>query len=97
MRPQVLAVNEQAQDASGQILISLIKKAFSNHYGWKDITSENICPYGIMTCPQRIRQNKVNESFCNTGHHDMSDSLDDEQGLIVLQYIKRINNAMIND
>ncbi len=79
-------LNEQAQDASGQILIGLIKKAFSNHYGWKDITSEHV-----------IRQNKVNESFCNTGHRDMSDSLDDEQGLIVLQYIKRINNAMIND
>ena len=27
----------------------------------------------------------------------MGDSLDDEQGSIVLQYIKRINNAMIND
>ena len=90
-------LNEQAQDASGQILIGLIKKAFSNHYGWKDITSEHICPYGIMTCPQRIRQNKVIESFCNTGHRDMGDSLDDEQGSIVLQYIKRINNAMIND
>ena len=34
-------LNEQAQDASGQILIGLIKKAISNHYGWKDITSEH--------------------------------------------------------
>jgi len=84
-------LNEQAQDTSGQILIGLIKKAISNHYGWKDITSEHICPYGIMTWPQRIRQNKVIESFCNTGHRDMGDSLDDEQGSIVLQYIKRIN------
>ena len=87
----------QAQDASGQVLIGLIKRAFSSHYNWENITSDDICPYGIMTCPRRIRNNEVLESFCNGGHRDSSDCLDDVQGLIVHEYIKTIKIPIIKD
>ena len=87
----------KAQDSSGQVLIGLIKSAFKNHYHWKNITSDHVCPYGIMTCPQRIRKNEVIESFCNSGHRDSSDSIDDEQGGIVHAYVKTINSSLIKD
>jgi len=90
-------LTEQAQDSSGQICIGLIKSAFSHHYHWKDIISEVICPYGIMTCPRRIRKKEVIESFCNSGHQDCSKCLDHQQGSIVHRYIQSINSPIIND
>jgi hypothetical protein len=67
-------VSVQAQDSSGQELIGLIKTAFSRHFNWsKVLVSDNICPYGIMTCPRRIRRNQVIKSFCNGGHRDSTD------------------------
>ena len=87
----------QVQEVSGQVLIGLIKTAFSRHYHWEDITSEHICPYGIMTCPRRIRGNQVVESFCNSGHRDSSDCIDDEQGVIVHDYAKTQNSPVLND
>jgi hypothetical protein len=87
----------QAQDASGQVLIGLIKSAFSRHYDWQNITSDHVCPYGIMTCPRRIRDNQVLESFCNGGHRDSSDCIDDVQGAIVHEYLKTIKSPIINE
>jgi hypothetical protein len=88
----------KAQDASGQVLIGLIKSAFSSHYRhWENITSDHVCPYGIMTCPRRIRNNEVLESFCNSGHRDSSDCIDDEQGRIVDDYINTIKSPIISD
>ena len=85
-------VTVSAQDASGQVFIGLIKKAFSCHYNWdKLLLPDDICPYGIMTCPRRIRRNQVIESCCNGGHRDNTDSIDDKQGQIVSDYIKTIN------
>jgi hypothetical protein len=87
----------QVQEVSGQVLIGLIKTAFSRHYHWEYITSDHICPYGIMTCPRRIRGNQVIESFCNSGHRDSSDCIDDEQGVIVHDYAKTMNSPILND
>ena len=59
-------VTVSAQDASSQVFIGLIKKAFSCHYNWdKLLLSDDICPCGIMTCPIK--------SFCNGGHRDSTD------------------------
>ena len=74
-----------------------VKSAFSSHYHWENITSDHVCPYGIMTCPRRIRNNEVLESFCNSGHRDSSDCIDDEQGRIVDDYIKTIKSPIISD
>jgi hypothetical protein len=61
------------------------------------LVSDDICPYGIMTCPRRIRRNQVIESFCNGGHRDSTNCIDDEQGKIVTDYIKNINSSIIED
>ncbi len=37
------------------------------------------------------------ESFCDSGHRDSSDCIDDEQGRIVDDYIKTIKNPIISD
>ncbi len=50
-----------------------------------------------MTCPRRIRKNKVLESFCNSGHHDSSDCIDDEKGCIVDDFIKTIKSPIVSD
>ena len=49
-----------------------------------------------MTCPRRIRRNEVIESFCNGGHIDSTDCIDEEQGQI-RDYIKSINSSIIED
>ena len=91
-------VSVQAQDASGQVFIVLIRTPFSSHYNWdKLLVSDDICPYGIMTCPRRIRRNTVIQSFCNGGHRDSTDCIDEKQGQIVCDYIKTINNSIIED
>jgi hypothetical protein len=61
------------------------------------LVSDDICPYGIMTCPRRIRKNQVIESFCNGGIRDSTDCINDEQGKIVSDYIKNINSSIIED
>ena len=77
-------------------------KTFACHYNWdKLLLSDDICPYGInyslMTCPRRIRRNQIIESFCNGRHRDNTDSIDDEQGQIVSDYIKTINSSIIEE
>ena len=67
-----------------------VKSAFSSHYHWENITSDHVCPYGIMPCPQRIRKNEG-------GHHDSSDCIDNEQGCIVADYIKTTKSPIISD
>ena len=49
----------------------------------------------IVTLPRKIKG--VLESFCNGGHRDSTDSIDDEQGRIVMDYINTINDPILND
>jgi hypothetical protein len=49
-------VTRQVQDSSGQILIGLIKKSYKTICNWKDIRSDDICPYGIITCPRHDKK-----------------------------------------
>ena len=95
----VLNSTGHAQEASGQISIGLIKKAISHYNNTssnrKDIIAEDICPYGILTCPRNM--NGALEPFCNEGHRDTTDCIDREQGEIVNTYLNHINNPIIND
>ena len=51
-----------------------------------------MCIYGILTCPKHDKKKGVLESFSNCGHQDSTDCIDEEQGLIVLSYLKETKN-----
>ena len=85
----------QAQDCSGQNMISLVKQAIKEKYGWS-IESHEVCPYMILTMPKFNKKTRVFESFSNTKHNDR-DETDDETGQIVDDHVIRVNCASLND
>jgi hypothetical protein len=85
-------VTRQVQDSSGQVLIGLIKKSYKTICNWKDIRSDDICPYGIVTCPRHDKKRGVLEAFSNCGHRDSTDCTDTSQGMIVSTYLEQTNN-----
>jgi hypothetical protein len=89
----ILYVTEQVQDSSGQVLIGLIKMAFRTLHHWKYIRLDDVCPYGIVTCPRHDRKKGVLESFSNCGHQDSTDCIDEVQGSLVFAYLQEVVNS----
>ena len=76
-------VTTQVQDTTGQVVIGLVKEAMKRAYDWQHIQSNQVCGYGIMTCPRINKRKGVLESFANCGHRDRSDCIGDD--LYILQ------------
>ena len=89
----LLYVTEQVQDSSGQVLIGVIKMAFRRLRHWNNIRSDDVCPYGIVTCPRHDRKKGVLESFSNCGHRDATDCTDEAQGSLVFAYLQEVVNS----
>jgi hypothetical protein len=88
----------QVQDSSGQVLIGLIKMAYKTLRNWSNIRSDDVCPYGIVTCPRHDKKKGVLESFSNCGHRDSTDCTDEDQGRIVFSYLEQMkNNTLVLD
>jgi hypothetical protein len=89
-------VTTQVQNTSGQVVIGLVKEAMKRAYDWQHIQSEQVCGYGIMTCPRINKTRGVLESFANCGHRDSSDCIGDDQGQIVSNYIFQLQSEVLN-
>jgi hypothetical protein len=88
-------VTRQVQDSPGQILIGLVKSAFKKVCDWKNIRSDHVCPYGIMTCPRIDKKKGVLESFNNCGHLELTDCTNKVQGGIISDYVQVSQSKMV--
>ena len=89
-------VTTQVQNTTGQVVIGIVKEAMKRAYNWQHIQSDQVCGYGIMTCPRIHKTKGVLESFANCGHRDKSDCIGDDQGHIVSNYIRQLNSKALN-
>jgi hypothetical protein len=67
--------------------------AFRTLHHWKYIRSDDVCPYGIVTCPRHDRKKGVLESFSNCGHRDSTDCTNEAQGSLVFAYLQEVVNS----
>jgi hypothetical protein len=54
---------------------------------------DDVCPYGIVTCPRHDRKKGVLKSFSICGHRDSTDCTNEVQGSLVFAYLQEVVNS----